>query len=197
MTFRLFGTFRFSGYLSTFRDSSTFRDFSTFRFSGYFSTFRDFSGLFVFGVTFRLFRTFRDFSFLGLLFDFSFFWSLSGLFDFSRFFGDSPPVPAHSRSRSQEPSTVPRSIAGSTWAAARRVIFTHGINIESLHTSIPAEAKSCKMMQPIKTLRTSVAEQERGIVTAECCNREPSIECLVSRWLGHAMDSQRKTPRHA
>ena len=83
VTFRLLGTFRlfdfsffwslfdFSFFWSLFDFSGLF-DFSTFRLCGHFSTFRDFS-TFCFLVTFRLFA----------------------------FFGHSPPVPAHSRSRSQ------------------------------------------------------------------------------------------------
>ena len=87
VTFRLFGIFRFSGHFSTFRDFFDFSGlFGTFRdFSGLFGTFRDFSGLF---------GTFRDFS----TFRFSGHFSSFRLF---AFFGDSPPVPAHSRSRSQ------------------------------------------------------------------------------------------------
>ena len=79
--FDLFGTFRLFVFLVTFRLFGTF-GFSTSRFSGHFPTFRDVS-------TFRDFPTFRH-------------CSIFRLFDFSPFFGHSPPpVPAHSRSRSQ------------------------------------------------------------------------------------------------
>ena len=91
--FDLSGLFDFSG-LFEFR--GLFVCSGLFDFSFLWSLF-DFSGLFDFSLFWSLF------DFWGLS-DFSFFWSLfhfSGLFDFSRFFVHSPPVPAHSRSRSQ------------------------------------------------------------------------------------------------
>ena len=133
-TFRDFSTFRLSGHLSTFQDFATFRfsghfptfrDFSTFSLFVFLVTFQLFGTLQLFGIfrlfgtfrlshfsIFRVFSTFRFFVFLitfRLFCDFSTFWSLfdfSGLFDFSHFFRHSPPVPAHSRSRSQHYTMV-------------------------------------------------------------------------------------------